>query len=113
MSLNPIVRFLAWAMGFWPHRSPRGKHRRGTPVPASRPLPVAVREQSTPDAWPPRIPSQRTRRNPQLPSHPSAPPTEWVVAGPLVRAYLIMHEERQHALSLRWAWVDRSPARKR
>ncbi|MGO4427467.1 hypothetical protein AB4Z54_54385, partial [Streptomyces sp. MCAF7] len=77
-----------------------------------QPLPVAVREQSAPTAWPPRIPSQRTRRNPLYPSPPSAPPTEWVVAGPLVRAYVVLDEERRHALSLRWAWVERPPARK-
>lgn len=101
MLLDLIVRILVRAMAFWPHRSPRGKHRRGAPVSASRPLRVAVREQSTPDAWPPCVPSQRTRRNAQHAPPPSTSPTEWLDTGPLVRAYVIVHEERQHALSLR------------
>jgi hypothetical protein len=109
---NLIVRFLAWAMAFWPHHSPRGKHRRGAQAPSGRPLPVAVREQSTPAAWPPRVPSRRTHRDARNASPTSAPPTEWVVAGPLVRAYVVLHEERQHSLSSAWAWVGRPPARK-
>lgn len=110
--LDLIVRILAWVMALWPHRAPRGKHRRGAQAPVSRPLPVAVREQPTPAAWPPRIPSQRTHRNARHASPPSAPRTEWVDTGPLVRAYVVRHEERRHALSLHWAWVDRPLARK-
>lgn len=110
--LDLIVRFLFRAMAFWPHRPPRGKHRRGAQAPANRPRPVAVRDQPTPAAWPPRIPSQRTRHDARHASRSSAPPAEWVVAGPLVRAYVVLHEERRHALSLRWAWVDRPPARR-
>ncbi|GAA2374035.1 hypothetical protein GCM10010246_81050 [Streptomyces cuspidosporus] len=91
--LGPIVRILARMMALWPFHPPRGRHRRGAPAPVGRPLPGAVRGQPTPEVRRSHVPSGQARRD--------TGQTEWVDTGPLVRAYVVLHEERQHALSLR------------
>lgn len=104
--LDLILRILAWAVASWPHRATRGKHGRGAYPPAGRPtLGVVPAQPTTRDAWLLCAPSwgacrgarYGTAEPPLLLS--SDLPYE-VDPGPLVRAYVLDHEERQRASSL-------------
>lgn len=92
-----IARLLGWLAVFWPRR-PQGKHRHGAQAQAGEPTPVLVHDQPT--TWPPCVPSARLRHRKRYGAPPPPavpPPSVWVDTGPLVRAYVLHHEKRQHA----------------
>lgn len=96
--VETIARLLGWLAAFWPRR-PQGKHRKGAQVSAaSEPTPPIVR---APVPWPPCLDTARARRWARHAPPRSEPPSTWIDTGPLVRAYVLHHEKRQHAQALR------------
>ena len=94
-----LLGWMAWMAVFWPRRpQPQGKHRRGVLVSADQAAPVIVCDQA---AWVPCIWTARARRRARYGPSPCEPPSWWIDTGPLVRAYVLAHEQRQHAQAVR------------